>query len=109
MAVLESSCVTVSRTRGDDGDQTVVWLRGEHDIATVSELSESMARAIALDDADLVVDLSGVQFMGVVTVDLLLQARERLRLVSRSLTLRSPSRRAERVLELCGLGCASLC
>ena len=101
MAVLESSIVTFSQRRTDDGDQTVVWLRGEHDISTVGSLSELLTRVIALDDADLVVDLSEVQFMGVVTVELLLHARERLELMSRSLTLRSPSRRAAHVLGLC--------
>ena len=104
MTVLEFPTVTF---RGSDGDQTVVWLRGEHDIATVSTLSELLARATAFDDADLVVDLSEVEFMGVVTVEVLLHERERLALLSRSLTLRSPSSRAERVLALCGLGQAS--
>ncbi len=105
MAVLEHATVTLSHRRGDDGDHTVVWLRGEHDVSTVSTLSDSLAWAITLDDADVVVDLSGVRFMGVVTVEVLLQARERLRLLERSMTLRSPSRRAERVLGLCGVRC----
>ena len=62
-----------------------------------------MARAIALDDADLVLDLSGVEFMDAATVRLIIRAREFLRLRSRSLTLRSPSTHARRVLDLCGL------
>jgi hypothetical protein len=44
--------------------QTVMWLSGEHDLSTVDPLSEMLARAFALDDADVVLDLSGVQFMG---------------------------------------------
>jgi hypothetical protein len=44
---------------GRDGDCTVVRLHGEHDISTVDELSEAIARATALDDDDLVIDLSG--------------------------------------------------
>lgn len=47
--------------------QTVVWLSGEHDLSTVAALSESLAGALALDEADLVLDLSGVEFMGAVT------------------------------------------
>lgn len=102
MTVLESSTVTLSESPWDDGGQ-VVWLRGEHDISTVATLSELMSRVIELDEADLVVDLSRVQFMGVETVKVLLQARARLELLSRSLTLRSPSRSAARVLGLCGV------
>jgi anti-sigma B factor antagonist len=88
---------------GHDADRTVVLLHGEHDASTVTALSEHMARAIALDDADLVVDLSGVEFMDAATVRLIIRAREFLAVRSRSLTLRSPSRRARRLLDICGL------
>jgi anti-anti-sigma factor len=107
MAPIESVSVTVSR-RGPlafarrDAARTVVWLRGEHDVSTVAALSETMARAIARDDANLVVDLSEVQFMGAATVGVIVRARELLRLRSRSLALRSPSRCARRILDLCG-------
>ena len=107
MAPIELLSVTVSR-RGllafarRDAARTVVWLRGEHDISTVAVLAEIMARAIARDDADLVVDLSEVQFMGAATVGVLVRARELLEPRSRSLTLRSPSRCARRMLDLCG-------
>ena len=87
-----------------DADRTVVWLRGEHDICTVASLSQILARAIALDDGDLVVDLSGVQFMDAATVGVILRARDFLRLQSRSVALRSPSPCAARVLDLCELG-----
>ena len=86
-----------------DADRTVVWLRGEHDAATVAALWETMGHAMALDDADLVVDLSGVEFMGSATVGVIIRARESLRPRSRSLTLRCPSRCAQRVLDLYGL------
>jgi anti-sigma B factor antagonist len=86
-----------------DSDRTVVWLRGEHDASTVTELWETMGQAIALDDADLVVDLSGVEFMGSATVGVIIRARESLRPRSRSLTVRCPSRCAQRVLDLYGL------
>jgi hypothetical protein len=61
-----------------------------------------MARAIALDDADVVVDLSEVQFMGAATVGVIIRAREFLRLRSRFLVLRSPSECARRILDVCG-------
>jgi anti-anti-sigma factor len=84
-------------------DPTVVWLRGEHDISTASALSETLNRAIALD-CDVVADLSAVAFMDAATVSVILRTRESLHRRSRSLTVRSPSRCARRLLELCGLG-----
>jgi len=87
-----------------DGGGTVVWLRGEHDIATVPTLADAIDRAISLDDGNVVVDLSDVEFMGAATVGVLLRARESLRSRSRLLDLRAPSSRAQRVLDLCGVG-----
>jgi anti-sigma B factor antagonist len=107
MALAESSSVTSSRGPVAfpvrDCDRTVVWLRGEHDVSTVAALSQTMARAIALDDGDLVVDLSGVDFMDAATVGVIVRARDFLELQSRSLTLRAPSTCAGRVLDLCDL------
>jgi len=91
----------------DVGERTVIWLRGEHDAFTMAALSDSMNRVIALDDGDVVVDLSGVEFMGVATINVLRETRDRLGILSRSLTLRSPSSRAQRVLGLCGLACSA--
>jgi hypothetical protein len=62
-----------------------------------------LAWAVALDDADVVVDLSGVRFMGAETVGAIVAARNALLLQSRSLTLRSPSTWARRVIELFGM------
>jgi anti-sigma B factor antagonist len=108
MTASKSSSATVSRPglaaiSGRDRDRTVVWLGGEHDLLTVASLSATMARAIALDEADLVLDLSDVDFMGAATVGVIVRGRTLLRLRSRSLALRSPSRSARRVIELCGL------
>jgi anti-sigma B factor antagonist len=83
--------------------RTVVWLSGEHDLSTLDALSETLARAFALDDADVVLDLSGVQFMGAATIDVIVRAKGVLDLRSRALTLRSPSESAQRVVDLCGL------
>jgi anti-anti-sigma factor len=80
-----------------------VWLSGEHDLSTVDALSQTLARAFALDDADVVLDLSDVQFMGAATIDVIVRASGVLDLRSRVLTLRSPSEPARRVVDLCGL------
>jgi anti-anti-sigma factor len=86
-----------------DVDLVVIRLVGEHDLSTVIPLSETIARASALNDVDVVVDLSAVQFLSAATIGVVVRALESLRLRSRSLMLRSPSTRARRVLDLCGL------
>ena len=92
-----------SAVAGRDDDRIVVWVRGEHDIATTTELLETLAQAIASDDADLVVDLSEVQFMDCSTIGVILRTRNVLLANSRRLSLRAPARRARRVLDVCGL------
>lgn len=82
--------------------RTVVQVRGDQDDANVAALAEAMAGAIVIDDADLVVDLSEVQYMGAAAVRAVVRAGELLRLRSRSLVLRSPPWSARRILGLCG-------
>lgn len=86
-----------------DGDLTVVGLRGELDLSTVDPITEALADAIVLDDADLVVDLSEVEFMDASTVVVLIRVRRLLALRSRVVTFRAPSASAQWVLEMCGL------
>jgi anti-anti-sigma factor len=86
-----------------DGEQEVVWLDGEQDIATADVLADTLSKAISADDANLVVDLSGVTFMSTATIDELIRARNLMLGLSRNLTLRSPSRCARRLLDICGL------
>jgi anti-anti-sigma factor len=78
-------------------------MRGEHDASTMSALAETLARAVALDDAPLVIDLSEVQFMSSATVGVIIRTREFLEKRSRSLSLRSPPPCVLRVFEVCGL------
>jgi anti-anti-sigma regulatory factor len=76
----------------------VVWLRGEHDDSTISALSLTLARAIALEDDTVVIDLSEVQQLSLATIDVLIRARELRRLRSRALLFRSPSSSVARLL-----------
>jgi anti-anti-sigma factor len=92
----------VPRVSGEGG-RTVLWLSGEYDVATLTDMAKGLAAAIALDDADLVVDLTEVQFIDVATIGLLIRARNFLRLRSRQLTLRNPPRCAQLILHVCGL------
>jgi anti-anti-sigma factor len=107
MAVTELSCATLparaSVESSTEGGRIVLWLGGEHDLSTQDFLSTRLARAIASLDADVVVDLSEIEFMDAGTVGVLLRARELLLLRSRLLALRAPSRRARLVIGLCGL------
>jgi anti-anti-sigma factor len=97
---LQQPCVRARVSR--DGYRTVVWLYGEHDIATMFDLADTLAKAICADDANLIIDLSGVTFIDVATIHVVRRACDVLAEQSRSVTLRSPSRQAKRVLDLCG-------
>jgi anti-anti-sigma factor len=107
MAAIELTAVTDEHRAGAaprrDGGCRVVWLRGEHDVSTSVADSETLARAIALDDSDLLVDLSEVRFMDASTIRTLVMAQIVLARRSRSLALRSPSPSAALVLRLTGL------
>ena len=99
LAVPQGDCAPfVSR----DGDRTVIWLGGEYDIATAGVLTDSLAEAISLDDGDLIVEMSAVTFIGIITIDALILARDALLRQSRRLTVRSPSKCVRRLLTVCG-------
>jgi anti-anti-sigma factor len=91
-----------SREGSEDGP-VIVWAWGEYDLATDNELSATLARAIALDSAALVVDLSEVEFLGASTLGVIVRARNFLCLRSRSLTVRLPSVFVRRVIDACNL------
>lgn len=84
-------------------DRTVVWLRGEHDVATKVSLVAAITGAVESDDADLLVDLSAVTFMDASTVGAIVTSRRLLRSRLLSLEVRAPSPTARRLLDLCGL------
>ena len=86
-----------------DGDRAVIWLDGEQDIATASLLTDALARTIVADGASVMVDLSEVTFIDAAMIGVMMWGRNLLRLQSRSLTVRAPSRCASRLLEICGL------
>ena len=108
MARVESSYVTVAGSGvlafvGRDAGRTVVWLRGSYDLSSVTALAELMARAIAIDDGDLVVDVHQVQSIDAASVGVLVRVCEFLDLRSRSLVLQSPSSAVRSVLDECDL------
>lgn len=84
-----------------EGERSVVWLAGEQDIATVSGLTETLANVTALDDADLVIDMSAVSFIDIATLRAIGHCSDVLQSRSRNLTLRAPPRFTQRPLALC--------
>lgn len=86
-------------------DRRVLWLSGEHDIANAPMLNDVLTHmAESVRWGDLVVDLSGVEFMSASTIGALVSIERRLRFDARRLVLRAPSMCARRLVELCRLG-----
>jgi anti-anti-sigma factor len=94
--IVESSAV-------DGGRTIVVRLRGDQDSSTVPAVAAALASAVAGDNSDLVVDLSEVQFINAAILRVLTAACDFFESQSRTFALRSPSRCAERILDICGL------
>jgi anti-anti-sigma factor len=86
-----------------DPQRKVVWLYGEQNSSTIPELCAAIARAIAFDEADLLLDLSDAASVDEAVVEVIVLTREYLRERSRSFALRSPTHSVSRVLSLCGL------
>jgi len=86
-----------------DGMPTVVTLRGEADLFTLPVVVDVLVRVIADHDGPVIVDLADTEFIDTGTVRALARAWQFLNDRGRTLTLRSPSRVAVRVLGLLGL------
>jgi anti-anti-sigma factor len=82
---------------------TVVTLRGEADVFTLSFVVDVLAAAIADHDGAVIVDLTDTAFIDAGTARALARARQCLDDRGRRLTVRSPSETAARVLGLLGL------
>lgn len=93
---------SVTVTDGEDG-ATVLWVRGEVDVATAPALGAILA---SLDDGAprVVVDLSQTTFIGAAGVHVLASARHHRCRAGRELVLKAPSAVARRVIRLSGMG-----
>jgi anti-anti-sigma factor len=107
MAHVGSSFFTVSNRppgpAGSEAEPIVVWLRGEHDIATDSALRRTLERAIAFNQSALVLDVAKVELMSASTLGVIVTARNFLRQRSRALTVRHPSPHVRRIIAICNL------
>jgi anti-anti-sigma factor len=88
---------------GPDAQFPVVWLGGEHDIATKDVLAAAIAEAVALDEPAVVIDLSAVQFISATTIGVIVAATESQARRGCSLVLRAPPRLVRRAFDVCGL------
>jgi anti-anti-sigma factor len=86
-----------------EGSDTVIALRGEADVATLPVVADVLARVIADQRGDVIVDLAETEFIDTATLRALLRAREVLDCDGRQLALLSPSRIADRLLAVFGL------
>src|SRR6476646_7785338 len=82
-------------------EPTVASLSGELDISTLGDLCETLAALIAFGDADVILDLSAVDFLDASAARVLFRAEEFLAARSRRLVLRCPPPCALRILDLC--------
>lgn len=81
---------------------TVVTLSGEADLFTLPLVVDGLARAIADHDGSIIVDLADTDFIDTGNARALVRASQFLDDHGRTLTLRSPSRAAARLLDLLG-------
>lgn len=86
-----------------EGDRTAVWMWGEHDLATVGDLSTALVEAVTVAGRDVVVDLGDVEFMDASTLGSLVRGRHLLEGRGRRLTVRAPRRSPRRLLVISGL------
>ena len=86
-----------------DSQSKVVWLYGDQSPLTVPELCAAIARGIAFDEEDLMLDLGNASSIDDSVVEVIVLAREYLRQRSRSVAIRSVTPSACRVFVLCGL------
>jgi anti-sigma B factor antagonist len=79
------------------GDETIIHVRGEIDVATCERLRDAIEPHLGPQQT-IVLDLSGVEFMDSSCLRVLLQARGTLTADGGSLILRNPSKVARRAL-----------
>jgi anti-anti-sigma factor len=88
-----------------DDEGRIVYLRGEHDLATVDPLSSALARLITgRASLDLRIDLSDVCFMDASTLGVIVRARQLIRGSGVTLEVGALSPCARRLFDISGLG-----
>ena len=86
-----------------DGPVQVIQVFGELDLATADVLVAELERAEATDAAELLLDLSGLDFVDSTGLRVFVQAFERSEQDSKRLRMLRPTGQAQRILELTGI------
>jgi len=86
-----------------ESGRTVIALRGEADISARPALCETLSQVIASGRGDVVIDLAETTFIDTAIVRTLATGQQLLERQGNSLTFRSPSRLAARILQVFGL------
>jgi anti-sigma B factor antagonist len=86
-----------------DGDVFLIELFGELDLASAPELEQVIARAEATDAGQIVVDLSGLEFIDSTGISLLIRSAHRSNMNAGRLRLLRGTGQVERVMRLCRL------
>jgi len=94
---------TLSIAVRDDGSERVIELFGELDAACVDTFREQVQAALADRSRAVVIDLSGLDFIDSVGIEVIYRANERSRANGGSLRLVRGSPNVERTLRLMGL------
>ncbi len=90
-------------TTRTEGDRTVVSVGGEIDVYTAPQLREKVVDLVAAGKVDLVLDLSGVEFLDSTGLGVLVGALNRVRAQDGSLALVLTQERILKVFEITGL------
>ena len=93
----------MTATAHTEGTRTVVMLRGEADYATTHALADILSWVAAWRSDDVVVDLADLNFIDTATVGVLAECRRLLEQSERTVTFRSPSSLAARLLSAAAL------
>jgi anti-sigma B factor antagonist len=94
---------TMSLSLSYDGDVFLIELFGELDLASAPELEQVIARAEATDAREIVVDLSGLEFIDSTGISLLIRTARRSSMDAGRLRLLRGTGQVERVMALCRL------
>ena len=86
-----------------EGTTTVVSPHGEIDYGNVDALRTALADVTQTETNDVVVDLARVTFIDSTALSALVDAKQRLAELGRSLTVRKSQPRVKRVLQLAGV------
>jgi len=103
LAQTDAPTAALVASASTDATATVVTLRGEPDVLTLSALVDVLARVIGDFDGPVIVDLAHTELIDAGTVRALARAWRFLDDRGRTLTLRSPSASAVQVLGLVDL------